>query len=703
MSRRKLRFVPFVLATVLALAHVALIERAALHHTGGQLSYPIDDAFIHLALAKHLVFDGVYGVTKYGFTASSSSIVWPFLLAGVMRVVGDGVAIPLALNVIAAVALVAVCARALDRAPGLDATSRTAALLAIVILVPVATLVAIGMEHVLHAALTMAFVVLAGDVIADDEGPSRARVWRLAVLAAALTATRYEGIFPVGLAVVALAARRRLASAAILAACGAAPVVLFGAWSIAHGGLFLPNSIALKRQHLSFASPSDLADLLGGNVLDRISREPYLLPLVFAAVALFVRAVRRDGPWSRDAVRCGIAFLTTVAHVELASLGWFYRYEAYLVALDVTVVAMALGSAPSDEPVLSRARRAPVVAVASALGAIVALAPLGRRAIEAQAATPLACRNIFQQQVQTARFLAREFPNDVAAINDIGAVAYYRDAPIVDLVGLAQLDVARAKSLQLDKPLTAAQMAEFAKPAPVAVIYDEWFPYVPTSWVRLGRLRIDANRACAYNDVAIYATSGEQVPRVLAALRDFAPSLPAGVRREGRFVETPPPPLDAWRADAGDILYVDVAGAPDLSSVGFVGEDGSMYLGKIGEVKVRGMTLDEITAATAAKMRDPAEPIPADARPAVRLLEERRCRVRVAGNVYRVIDEPFECGVGLDKPLGRAGVRLADAIDPYVWREENGALRRIDFNYDARDASAARGIPLRGGDVVIVP
>jgi protein involved in polysaccharide export with SLBB domain len=694
---------PFLFATLITLVHVTLMERAALHHTGGAWVYPIDDAFIHLALARHIAFDGVYGVTAHGFTAASSSIVWPFLLAASMKVVGNLVTIPFVLNAIAAVALLAIVARGLDReAPSLSGPARAAVLAAVVILVPLATLVVMGMEHVLHAALTIAFVLEAARVVSGESK----REWPLAVLAAALASARYEAVFPIGFAVLALAARRRLPAAAKVAALGAAPIVAFGLWAKAHGGLFLPNSVALKGQH--FHGLGDLADTLSDNFADRLTYSAYLLPLAFGTLALFVHEARRRGPWTKDAVRLGLAFLTTLAHIELASLAWFYRYEAYLVALDVTMIGIALAGTTPRFAFGEAWKRGPLPFVAGVIAAVVAVTPLAHRALDAQRFTPVACRNIFQQQVQTARFLAREFADVPVAINDIGAPAYYRDGPIVDLVGLASLDVAKAKDLELEKRLTRAQMAAFTKDAPVAILYDEWFPFIPPSWVRLGRLRIDANRVCASNAVAIYATSGEAVPRVLAALRDFAPSLPVEVRREGRFVESPPDPPGAWRADTGDVLHVDFSGAPDLSSLAYVGDDGSFYLPKIGEVKARGKSLAEIVQATRAKAEDPAEPVPHGLDAEVRLVEERRCRVQVSGSVLRPIDELAPCGQTAADVLARVGVQEAGGaidrpIDPYLWREESGALRRIDFDYDPKNDAAARAMVLKPGDVIIVP
>src|SRR4030042_4674796 len=58
-----------------------------LGQTGGRFIYNLDDAYIHLAIAKHIVRDGIYGVTPFEFSSSSSSILWPLLLAGALGLV----------------------------------------------------------------------------------------------------------------------------------------------------------------------------------------------------------------------------------------------------------------------------------------------------------------------------------------------------------------------------------------------------------------------------------------------------------------------------------------------------------------------------------------------------------------------------------------------------------------------------------------
>jgi hypothetical protein len=574
---------------------------------------------------------------------------------------------------------------------------------AIVLLMPLATLTVVGMEHVLHATLTVVFVLEAARVIVGEETERDARL--LAPIAAALVATRYEGVFPVGIAVVLLAIRGRLGLATVVAAAGAAPIVLFGVYSMAHASPFLPTSVQLKRQHLKLEELSDVGDVFGGGVLNAMSLHSYLLPLGFGTCALLAGDLWRHRVWSRNVTRLTLALGTTVAHVELASVsGWFFRYEAYLIALDLTVIALAMAPVTSTFSLQKAWRHSRLAFLTGGVAVAVGTAPLWVRALKAQGDTPMACANIHDQQVQSARFLAGYFPHDLVAVNDIGAVAYYGDEPILDLEGLASPRIAKAKSYRIDNPLDAGQLASLAKDASVAILYEEWFPQVPTTWVRLGRLRIDSNRVCASSTVAIYATSGASVPRVLDALRTFGASLPAEVRREGIWIETPPQEPARWGADTGDVLSVDVAGSPEVTSVDVVDEAGSLWLPKVGEVRIRGMSLLEIPEAIrgAAARSDLALPAHADVR--VALVAERRCRVIVTGNVARALDESVDCGTPAASLLARVGPRRAEAIDPYLWRREGGALRRIAFGYDpTNDAEVAQeSVRLQGGDIVVV-
>ncbi|HVS96521.1 MAG TPA: hypothetical protein VHE54_08535, partial [Puia sp.] len=61
-----------ILALIAVVVPVAAIEINVLRHTGGTFMYPLDDTFIHMALARNLSFHGNWGMNPYAFASASS-------------------------------------------------------------------------------------------------------------------------------------------------------------------------------------------------------------------------------------------------------------------------------------------------------------------------------------------------------------------------------------------------------------------------------------------------------------------------------------------------------------------------------------------------------------------------------------------------------------------------------------------------------
>ena len=147
---------PFAVAVPILLGQLVLTYLSVLARTGGTYSYPVDDAFIQLSIARHVTFDGVYGVTKHVFSAASSSILWPLLLAAIDRVAGDRLLTPLLLNGLFAVGLVAFFNRLLDRASASATWAwRLFWVCALVLLTPLPSLVFTGMDDTGHLSHTV--------------------------------------------------------------------------------------------------------------------------------------------------------------------------------------------------------------------------------------------------------------------------------------------------------------------------------------------------------------------------------------------------------------------------------------------------------------------------------------------------------------------------------------------------------------------
>ena len=702
-AARTALFTHLALAVGLAffLGHVALLYRASVSHTGGSFCYPLDDAFIHMAIGRNLARHGVFGVTPQAFTAASSSVLWPLALAAVDAVVGDRLLTPLVLNLLAGVLLIAYLARQpVEAAPRSSSLSRTLWIAAVVGLTPLPTIAFLGMEHTAHILVSVVFVAEAARWLARDRGQGPQRV---AVLAALATSLRYEALFLAGIVAFFALLRRRFGAAAWLLGASAAPVVLFGLYSITHGGVFLPNSVLLKGNRIHLHGLSDATRFLGGDFMDRICSESHMLAVLLGSAAVGLLAIRRYGLFSPHAMRITISVLAAVAHIQFASLSWFFRYEAYTITLLVANVGLCLMDAGPTFFLSASAggRERAAVITAGLVVAILAGGPLVRRALFAAELTPTASRNIYDQQVQTARFLRRSFHGEPAAVNDIGAVSYFGDGPMVDLGGLATLEAARAKHFEMFRPMPAADVARLTESSPVAVVYDAWVPDKPTTWTLLGRWNILSCASCAAPVVSIYAVHPADIPRVMAALVDYTPYLPEDVHAEGLFLDVPvtPPDEPDYVLSEGDTMLLSVSGLEHEDFVATVLPDGSLLLPYAAPVVARGLPIADLPRLMTESFGRSEAPEAHNnlGVPRVRLLEPRWNRIDVVGNVYRYGERWWPETMTLAALLARSGGPTAKADAgalPYAYRRVGPSYVRTSLSPDEA---------LQALDVVVFP
>jgi hypothetical protein len=510
---------PVAAAIVVLMVAVALLRRASAAHTGGALVYALDDAYIHMAVGRNLATHGVWGVTRYAFTSATSSLLWPLLLAAADLAVGVRDATPLVLNLLFAVAALLIADRLLAEArPAL----RAAALVGLVLLAPLPTLVLAGMEHTLQIAAALWLLERVRAV--DGEGaPTPGRLASLAAAAACATAARYESLFLLAPAVVLLAVDGRRRAAIVAAVAGLAPLAAFAAVSLAEGWPPLPNSILLKRATFDGSGASGMIDRLGGHVARTLADAPHLLVLVVAILAFSVllpapRIVRR---W--DAIFAA----AVVMHCQLAAVGWLFRYEAYLVAIGIVLVARHLAEArAATAPGPMSRGAAPIVLV---LAGVLASAPLLTRAVAALEQTPGAVKNIYEQQYQMGLF-ARGLPaGSTVMANDIGAICYLADVRLVDLFGLATQETARARRTGgVDREL----LARLAAPDPpsAVMVYRSWFAdAIPPEWIEVGTWRVPDKIVVADRTVSFYATRPASAEALARSLEKFQPRLPSTV------------------------------------------------------------------------------------------------------------------------------------------------------------------------------
>jgi hypothetical protein len=225
-------------ASILALlVPITWIEYSILIQTHGTFAYPLDDAFINLALAKNLAFDHVWGITRNSFNSVSPSLLYPFILAILYLITGASLIVPLLVNLTAAIWFLTALQRWLIR-HDVSPLNQLLILLAVIYLTPLPPLVASGMEYPLELLFTFLFV----STLIDQPAPLTRKTYLYAAL---MLMSSYETLPILLIACIVLVIRRQWWEAVKLLFFAVLPLYLFGLFSITHHNFFVPTPLIL--------------------------------------------------------------------------------------------------------------------------------------------------------------------------------------------------------------------------------------------------------------------------------------------------------------------------------------------------------------------------------------------------------------------------------------------------------------------------
>ena len=527
--------------SVLALLLWVILAKS-LRQNQGHLIYALDDAYIHMAMARNFSHYGVWGVTRYGFTSSSSSILWTLLLSLTYYVCGVSQLAPLLWNLLFAV-LVLVVADAILDWYGLPTELKFASLLALVFLIPLPTLILAGTEQILQTLLAMLVTFLAAQVLSGEALNSTPRRSILLLASAPLvTAVRFEGMFLI-LAIVGLFLFcKRWFYALAFGVCGFLPVALYGIISVLHGWFWLPSSVLLKGVFPNLASVSGLILSLIISAYVNLDLAPHTFVLLIAVLLFYIGAFDKGhSPFESRQAMGAILLLTALPHVEFVQVGPLYRYDAYLFALGVLFLASQFPIAMSGFPnAASFSNRLVAKYLASGGLALLLFLPLAMKGARLLWRVPQCTTNIFEQQYQMGLFVNQYYQGSSVALNDVGAVNFLADIHCLDLWGLANRAVTAAKRTHNFHTRDIANISRQAD-ARIAILYDHWFRGeiggLPAEWVRVGQWTIQDNVITAGDTVSIYAVDPSEVSYLSRCLREFSVRLPPDVIQRGSYLE----------------------------------------------------------------------------------------------------------------------------------------------------------------------
>jgi hypothetical protein len=440
------RLRPYVPALVIAIAAIALAQQFAFWTQvhAREFGLPLDDSYIYLTYAKQ--FGRAEPFTYFsggGYSAGSTSVLWPMLLAPFWTLGARGHALVwvsyILCTILYALTLIG-CWRVVKELVKSEIAGLCAAFMTLAI-APFAWTSFAGMEVAFASALLVWTLDLL--VRAPIEGPpSKKLIACLSATALSRPEAMLIVFLVVGVAMVQRARRREWRAMGLWATPVIAPLL----WLLANkllAGNFMPNT-GVAKSHFYLpgfdwtywwdAVTSQTGKMFHGLFVDKAS--PLVSPKVALALWLFgaVRVVlwaKRERKWL-----AGFLLVTSplglILSVIASSGQWAfqnYRYIAPAFPLIFIVAACAFG------PLLEGKARHAWHALAVVLVAMFLRAGLpGMRddiMLFAQNATDLN-----RQVVTLGRYVKQKLPDASIMFHDAGAVAYYGDTRVYDMLGL---------------------------------------------------------------------------------------------------------------------------------------------------------------------------------------------------------------------------------------------------------------------------
>jgi hypothetical protein len=211
-----------------------------------------------------------------------------------------------------------------------------------------------------------------------------------------------------------------------------------------------------------------------------------------------------------------VILFSGIAHTILGRYGWFSRYEIYAVILTwLTIIFLIKND-------LNKTYFKVITVF------VLIVVAYFHETIGATFKSPLAARNIYEQQYQMHRFVV-DFWKRPVAVNDLGWVSYKNEFYVLDLVGLGSEDVRLSK---MTGTFNSSKINDITLKNNIGLImvYENWFNgIIPREWTKVATLQTSKVTA-ASDSVSFYATSPDKIIEIKKLLESFATTLPNGAK-----------------------------------------------------------------------------------------------------------------------------------------------------------------------------
>jgi len=476
---------------------------------GSQYVYPMDDVYIHLAIARNFAEHGFWSINLNSFDSASSSILYTLLLSLLIKVFGDSIYYPLIINIFCGYFSVYWLYKYFR-----DFYSKKELKIGLVLFLPVPLLylmVLLGMEHTLHIWLTVMAVYYIHKNIDSDFSKKDLGVLILILFFTGMV--RFESMFLTIMLAFTVCIRKKNIAAFMILTAGFLPIIIFGLVSVKCGGYFFPNSVIIKGSYPGGSIFASIWQILkNGILLNGAFYKLFLFP--FLCIGIYLWDTYK-GKSILDFLKNETLIIVVAGVALLQSLFGVikFRYENYIMMALLMILIPIAASFYKKEKLRT-------VSQMLFLFSFLMFSLIGfYRVFYHHHVLKMASKNISEQQIQMSRFLNIFYKNQKIVANDIGAIAYFGNVQLFDIVGLGSTDVAEFKIQYKNTPkeLYDKKSHEFLSQYilknnyKIGVIYPTWFPgEIPSYWIPVASWTIKDNKGTAMDKVVWYAFSSKE-------------------------------------------------------------------------------------------------------------------------------------------------------------------------------------------------
>lgn len=515
------KFSPLIISYLIFGIAIAVILCKSIGNTGGNFIYTLDDPYIHMAIAKNFVTNGVWGITKNEFTSCSSSPLWTFIVSVSYFIFGVKDIIPFILNIIFA-SLTTVLIFSFVKNFTQNKIILTIILFFILFFTPFISVIFTGLEHSLYSFLIVATNIYFYKILKGTDNNKDKIIFIVSIML--LTATRYEGMFVVFAMFIVFLFTKKFKFGLLVLFISFLPILLIGFISVSKGWYFFPSSVLLKSKINFTDSTSFLRSIFNPQFFELLWAYKRILVLLLISVVMFF-ALDKDEDTKVFKILILVFIAVTLLHINFAKMGSLLRYEMYIMVNGIflnSVLILKFIRNRNNEIKFSITFLLFVIAIAFSISTI-----------KAAADVPISSTNIFQMQYQMSKFINKFYDKKVIALNDIGVVNYYNDINCVDLWGLGNKVITEQRKKNTYNTERIFEI-NIANKTDIAVVFDSWFEQygrLPKQWYKAGIWIIPNNITCGSDSITFYAMDSSGYSKLVENLKLFSQELPTQVKQ----------------------------------------------------------------------------------------------------------------------------------------------------------------------------